>query len=398
MDNVSDFTALSQYLSLLPFDEYDLSCFDYRKKKLSTANCVQWFLAAYLLELNSSRDMETVLRAEPSLQKILGIESLSHSQVTRRLPQIPTELLQDLFHRLIVKCKAGTTHLTGLPRMGKLHIVDSTALLIPENLGSWARVSKYQTMVKMHVRLVVESPDVLYPEAIIPTTGNVSDRTVSCELVVAKDVLYLMDRGYVKYKRMDEWIRQGFHFVMRINEKHQANLIEEYPVDPQTRIKRDAKVMMGSAFTSMEEPIRLVEYYDEKGRLYRVVTTRMDLSAEEVAEAYRKRWIIELYFKWLKQRAALVKLYSYQPQALWNTMYLALIAYALMLIVKLSNECKRPDRDVWRTLQHFAFKPWECFLAELHRNPTRTSKGRQKGPKPETKGISTTVGMFKSNQ
>src|SRR6476660_1182264 len=104
MDNVTDFTNLSQYLSLLSLDEYDLSCFDYRKKKLSTANCVQWFLAAYLMELDSSRDMETVLRAEPSLQKILGIESFSHSQVTRRLPQIPTELLQDLFHRLIVKC------------------------------------------------------------------------------------------------------------------------------------------------------------------------------------------------------------------------------------------------------------------------------------------------------
>ncbi|RKN86391.1 IS4 family transposase, partial [Paenibacillus ginsengarvi] len=337
MDNISDVTVIGKYLSLLSLDEYDLSIFDPYKQKLKTADCIRLFIAAYLLEHKSSRDIEKAVRAEKTLQDWVKAESISHSQLTRKLPQIPTEMLEHLLLRTVQRIRDLTRPRFGIPMTEKLAIVDSTTLLIPAGLGEWARVNKYQTMVKMHLRLVTDSPDVLVPEAIIPTTGNVSDHTVAAELVVAKDVLYVMDRGYVKYRRMDEWIQQGLHYVIRVNEKHTATVLESYAVEPTSRVVRDAKVRLGSAFVSMERAVRLVEYRDEQGRLYRVVTTRFDLRAEDIAETYRKRWIIELFFKWLKQRAALVKLYSYKPQALWNTMYLCLLAYSLMLLVKLSN-------------------------------------------------------------
>ena len=398
MDNSTNLATICQYLSYLPLDDLPLNWFDHGMKKMMTADCIRMFVAAYLLEHASSRDMEKALRAEESLQEMLNVKSISHSQLTRRLPMIPTEMLELLLLRVTDRIQRFTRPNSGLPVLGKLHILDSTSLLIPAGLGPWAKVSKDQNMVKMHLRLMVASPDTVVPEAIIPTTGNVNDRTVSMELVVDKDVLYLMDRGYVKYGHMDEWTRQGFHYVIRINNKHQANVLETYPVAPGTKIVRDAKVRLGSAFVSMECPVRLVEYLDDNGRLYRVVTTRFDLSAEDIAEAYRKRWIIELFFKWLKQRRSLVKFYSYKPQALWNTMYLCLLAYSLTLVVKLTHLSTQSMRGVWRTLKHFAYKPWAAFLAELQREPTRKSKGRQRTDEPpEPESFFPTIGVYKTS-
>jgi transposase len=396
MDNTTNQPVICQYLSHLPFENLPMYLYDYRMKKLKTADCIRLFVASYLLEHASSRDIEKALRAEESLQEMLNVKSMSHSQLTRRLPTLPTEVLERLLIRVCGRIRQLTKAEQGLPKLGKLHIVDSTSLLIPAGLGQWAKVSKHQTMVKMHLRLVVDSPHVLVPEAIIPTTGNVNDGTVVMELVVAKDVLYVMDRGYVNYRHMDEWIRQEFQYIIRINDNHQENLLETYPVPPGTSIVRDAKIWLGSKFRSMKNPVRLVEYLDDQGHLYRVVTNRYDLTAEEVAAAYRKRWIIELFFKWLKQRAALVKLYSYKPQALWNTMYLCLLAYSLMILIKLLELSEQKEREVWRTLQHFAYKSWQAFQAELHRKPTRTSQGRKASKEePEPESFYPTIGVYK---
>ncbi|MFC3773800.1 IS4 family transposase [Paenibacillus sp. GCM10012303] len=399
MDSISNSNVLSKYLSFLHLDEYDLSVFDRYKQKLKTADCIRLFIVAHLMGYKSSRDIEKAVRAEKSLQVWVQADSISHSQLTRKLPQIPTEILEHLLVGMVKRIQDLSPSRPGILKSGKLGIVDSTTLSIPAGLGEWAYVSKHQTMVKMHLRLVVESPDTLVPEAIIPTTGNVSDHTVATQLLIAKEVLYVLDRGYVKYARLDEWAEAGFHYVIRINEKHVATVLESYAIPPNSRIVRDARVRMGSSFASMKQEVRLVEYHDEKGRLYRVVTTRFDLSAEEIAEIYRKRWIIELFFKWLKQREALVKLYSYKPQAVWNTMYLCLLAYCLMLLVKLTDLSTLPNREVWRTLQHFAYKSWTVCHAELHRKPTRRSKGRQPSKEEqEPASLQTTVGVYKPSE
>jgi IS4 transposase len=84
----------------------------------------------------------------------------------------------------------------------------------------------------------------------------------------------------------------------------------------------------------MKQKVRLIEYEDENGRFYRVVTTRYDLSAEEIANIYRHCWQIELYFKWMKQHLRLVKLFSYKLQAVWNHLFMALIGHLIVLKLK----------------------------------------------------------------
>ena len=132
----------------------------------------------------------------------------------------------------------------------------------------------------------------------------------------------------------------------------------------------------------MEQPLRLVEFTDEEGKEYRVVTNRWDLKAEEVPELYRHRWIIELFFKWMKQHLRLVKLQSTQPQGIWNQIFFAMTAYCVTLYVRLVEKTKKTTWKVLILLRIHAERTWKSFLYELHRLPERTSIGRQKSQHP----------------
>uniref|UniRef100_UPI00064D7CCE transposase n=1 Tax=Ornithinibacillus californiensis TaxID=161536 RepID=UPI00064D7CCE len=133
-------------------------------------------------------------------------------------------------------------------------------------------------------------------------------------------------------------------------------------------------------YSYADEPIRLVEFKDEEDKIYRLMTTRWDLSAEQIMDLYRYRWTIETFFRWVKQHLNLVKIWSTKPQGMWNQMFLALAAYGLALILQLQT---KTDKKLWpflRLMRTYMYKTYNEFFKELHRKKSKTSKGRQKVP------------------
>ncbi|MNC48783.1 Transposase DDE domain protein [compost metagenome] len=124
--------------------------------------------------------------------------------------------------------------------------------------------------------------------------------------------------------------------------------------------------------------LRLIEFQDHQGRLYRLVTSRLDLSAHQIADVYRHRWQIELFFKWIKQHIRLVKPHGYTAEAIWNQMYIALISYALCLLLRLKLECKQTVWQLLRLIRLYADRSWTRLYEALFKKPTRSSKGRTK--------------------
>ena len=380
MDNVTQNSVIQQLISLLPFQVDQRCMFDLYAKKLTVAKSIVLFTIALLEKSSSYQVIVTKLRANERLQEALELPDISGSQLSRKLNDIPTEFLQELFLQLVAEMSRHTVGDSGISKaIGKLGIVDSTSLHVPYSIGDWARLSSRDSSVKMHLRLIVASPETVYPDHMIPTTRNYDDREVAVHMVTEEDVTYVMDRGYVKYNTMDTWVENDTRFVMRINNNHVFNVVEERAIPEGTHISRDAIVHLGKS-QCMKQSIRLIEFVDEKGRCYRVVTTRYDLTAEEIAEIYRHRWLIELYFKWMKQHLRLVKLFSYKPQAVWNQMFMALIGYLLMLKVKRTTNILKSPWDILVIVSAQLAKSWKSFMAEVERKPTRKSKGRQRKP------------------
>lgn len=372
---------ICQCLSLLPTEDFDCPLMDYRNYKLSTKALIKTFVSAQLDQWSSYSHIEEKLQAYPKLREEIGIEEISGSQLSRRINNLPTELVQKLFIKVVEKLSELTKGLKGLPNgLGRLRIVDSTEIRLPQNLCDWANISKKQTGVKMHTRLIVASPDVVYPEKIVPSSGRLSDFESSDVMIEASDSIHVMDRGYPSRENIQSWQEKGVSFVVRITKSLRLGFLEEYtPTHP--AVIRDSMV----SYTVSNPPVRYIEFIDEKGRVYRILTDRFDLTDQQIMDIYRARWTIELFFKWIKQHLRLTKLWSTKPQGIWNQMFLALIAYGLSLIVKLQTHSKKSPWEFFRLLQTYLFKTVSSFEKALNIKKKRTSKGRQKVPIPKHK-------------
>ena len=397
MDNFKPKSTVRQCLSFVPFEKLPALAvhqIDRGKKKLLTIPLLKVFLAAQLNEWQSYGEMEEGLRADKQLREELGTKSFSGSQLSRRISQVPTELLQELFLQTVSKVQPLCKGLNGISEtIGKLKIVDSSKFKLPAALCEWTQLRADWTGVKVHVRLAVDNPFTTYPDKIVPSLGLVDDRKGARRLVVDDDATYVMDRGYVEYKLMDEWDAAGIRYVIRMWINSKENMVEEYPVEPGSNIVRDAKVQFGSTFRSMKREIRLVEFRDNDGKLYRVATNRWDLSPAEIAEIYKNRWLIELFFKWLKQHLPAAQIHSTSPQGIWNEIYLAMIAYLLSLYVRLITQSNKTQWQVLRMIRLYGQKTWGAFERALKRKPSRSSPGRQKTGRPRARPTDLSSGV-----
>ncbi len=189
---------------------------------------------------------------------------------------------------------------------------------------------------------------------------------------------FVMDRGYDDYKKMEAWSTDGIRFVMRLRDRAFTTVLEELPVEAEGRITRDAKVQMGRADRDDKRTLRLIEFRDEKGRRYRLVTSIWNLSAEDIAQIYKCRWWVELFFKWIKQHLSTVHVHSYKPQAIWNQLFLALITALLVQEVKASLSTRQTPWQLLKLMRVYLYLPWSSLEQEVHR-PRRASKGKPPG-------------------
>nr|WP_246188057.1 transposase [Paenibacillus tengchongensis] len=127
------------------------------------------------------------------------------------------------------------------------------------------------------------------------------------------------------------------------------------------------------------------------------MTSIWDLSAEEIAQIYKCRWLIELFFKWVKQHLSTVHVHSYKPQAIWNQLFLVLITALLVQEVNASLACKTTPWQLLRLMRVYLYLPWSSLEEELFR-PRRTSKGRPRGVPPKPKILRTTVGELRASK
>lgn len=388
MDNVPNQSVICQCLKLLNVNTSRDKSLDYRAQKLFVGPSILMFIESQLQQRSSYYVMAEHLAANEDFQEMLKLESISTSQLSRKMRQLPTEGLQNLFFSLLGQIKELTKDKRGVtPGIGKLKLLDSTELTLPPILSKWAYCSRSSHGVKMHTSLVVADAKTMYPDKIIASTKDIADHEVVQNFTVDKDATYVMDRGYQVYKHFQYWVENRIKFVTRVKGNSRLFIVKERALPKRKKgFIRDAEVTM----PDLPAKLRLIEFEDDQGRTYRLVTNRWDLSVHQIAEIYRNRWHIELFFKWVKQHIRFVKPHGYSIEAIWNQMYIALIAYALCLLIKLQLQCKQ---TVWQLLQLMrihADRSWENLMLALNRKPTRTSRGRPKrnGRPPKVSNVS----------
>ncbi|MFD0698736.1 hypothetical protein ACFQZT_32180, partial [Paenibacillus sp. GCM10027628] len=220
MDNNKKIRVICQCLHVLNVSGYRSALDDHRTKKLFAGTAIELHLVAQLLPLASYDEITEKLRAHPELQQAVGLESISDAQLSRKTKSLCTASLQTLFYDLIAQIDNRTKHGKGIsPTIGRLHLIDATDISLPPLLGHWARCGSRKTGVRLHVRLVVADPDMVFPDKVIASTVNVRESIVALELTLEDDVTYVMDRGYEKCQHFEQWVTDGIQFVVRVRDK-----------------------------------------------------------------------------------------------------------------------------------------------------------------------------------
>jgi len=380
MDNIQDISTICQCLNLLEIDDYRSLLQDHRSHKLFTGNTIQLHVAAQLLGLTSYDMIAEQLQVSPTLRERTKLDSISSSALSRKTATLATDVLQDMLLDLIQRIhdlSPTTSH--KLPGGRKLHLVDATEVVLPLHRASWAYCSHSKRGVKIHTRVVVSDPDnLVYANQLIASTADVDEKEVSLELVNDPKAIHVMDRGFQHHGHFEKWTQPGqeIPFVARVRSNTQMVATRDYNIPKADKrwIYWDRKVTLNKC----SRPLRSIYFRDERGNEYDLITNCFDLSASEIAQIYKYRWLIELFFKWMKQHLRLVKVFSYSLKGIWNQIYLAFIAHALCTLVQMQTKTKKTTWDILKLIRMYAWLPWKEMVKALERLPTRQSKGRQR--------------------
>lgn len=343
-------------------------------KKLTTTAYLKLFLLAQLQNREGLRHIADDVLCE-ELQRELGLTSISASQLSRKHKQVDPELLQQVFERLanLVMSRQGTT-----THRYKLKIIDSTTVSMCLQKFKWAEFRKTKAGIKIHMRLAFMDEDGVIPEKATVTAAKKNDRTQLNELVYEPGVTYIFDRGYIEYAAFDRYCQNGILFVTRLKSNTHIEPLEEFDVPEDSEVSADWRVRIGSQQKKMKRQLRMIETQDSKGNLLFLVTNRFDLTCDEISEMYRSRWAIELFFKWIKQHLQIKHFYGTSEHAVTNQIWIALIAFCLLMLVKLETKVQHSLLQLTRWLTKLLWKPHGEWLKRLKKKPSRSSIGRQR--------------------
>lgn len=381
MDKDTTKSTINKVFAAFPLEKFQrivakAGC-DRYVKKLKTVKLLYLMIITQFCAFESLRDIAGRVASDEQLQKVLHLTSISAATLSRRLQKIDHRVWELTFNAVkrTVWPQDLTAHTAGSYR---LNIIDSSTVTLCLKRYLWADYRHTKSGIKLHQRLVVHDGRI-YPDSAVLTTARRADKTVMDELVVAaKDALNVFDRGYVDYARWDEYCKQGIRFVSRLKCNATVYVREVKSLAAKQGLTEQI-VLLGNPYTTqMTHPVRLLETRDIHGSPVVIVTNDLTLPAAQISDIYRKRWQIELFFKWVKQHLMVKRFYGTSPNAVYGQIWLALISYCL-----LQNVCwELPGRhtllETLRAVRTFMYQTYGALVAALSRAPARTSRGRRR--------------------
>ena len=232
---------------------------------------------------------------------------------------------------------------------GKVYAFDSTTIPLCLSVFWWAKFRKKKGGVKAHVLYDLEAQ---VPAFYHITTASVNDSKAMQEIPYETDAYYIFDRGYNNFKELYRIQRMESFFVVRAKSNLQYKCVKWKRRLPKN-ILTDAEIELAVYKSRKDYPenLRLVRYYDEEqGREFMFLTNAMDLTAQHIADLYKNRWQIELFFKWLKQHLKIKKFWGTTENAVRIQISAAITVYCLVAIVQHDMQLKRSTYEVLQIL------------------------------------------------
>lgn len=323
----------------------------------------------------SLRDIVACLRAKQSLLYHLGFRgylsrtNLAYANQHRdwRLFEALAQILMRRAARLYQEDPSDPD----LPSV--VFALDSSIISLSLSLFPWGYYARSkQAALKLHLMLSLQGN---LPAWATITEAHFPDMKILDQLPVAPGAHYVMDRGYLDFVRLLRVHRNGAFFVVRNKHHVKFRVVLSRPVDKSTGLRCDQSIVLTSNWSakSYPEPLRRVRVYDVENQVMLVLlTNQFEVPALTIGELYRKRWRVELFFKWIKQHLRLRSFYGRTQNAVRCQVWSAICAYLMVAIVKKQLKIQKSLNEILQIVSVNIFE--QVPLAELLVTPQRIAK------------------------
>ena len=366
-------TILSQFLKLVTRHEFNKLAEEHHTgQPLRRYRRFDQFVLLLTLQItgrSSIRDVVSNAMAQASKLLRIGTQVMSRSSFSRINRQQPWQLYEALFYKLLGRCQP----LAGKHAFrfhNKLYSMDASTIDLCLSVFPWAEFRQTKGAIKIHAVL---DHDGLIPAFMDITDGKTHEVTMARTLRLPKGSILTMDRGYIDYAWFQALEEQGIYFVTRTKSNMRYRVVKRNkPVKP-SGITCDQHIELisqkGQQFRGL---IRRIGYKDpETGKQYFYLTNHFRLSARTIADIYKQRWQIELFFKWIKQNLKIKSFIGTTKNAVLTQIWVAMCSFLLIYYFKWRNAIAHSALEIVRLLQMNWFEARN--IVELFKPPDTTT-------------------------
>lgn len=342
------FAQLASFLDRNKFN-YIVRKFDGDKyvKHFTCWNQLLALMFGQLSNRESLRDLIVALDAHHSKSYHLGLgKNVSKSSLARANQDRDCRIFEEYAYYLVNEARQ--KRVTDIFKLGgNVYAFDSTTIDLCLSVFWWAKFRKKKGGIKVHTLYDVETQ---IPAFFHITEASVHDSRAMKEIPYESGSYYIFDRAYNSFKLLYKIHQIDAFFVIRAKDNLQCNSIKWKRRLPQN-VLSDMLIELTGFYSSQyyPEPLRLVRFWDEEQeREFAFLTNAMHISALQVAELYKNRWQVELFFKWLKQHLKIKKFWGTTENAVRIQIYVAICTYCLIAIIQKDMQL---DRSTYEVLQ-----------------------------------------------
>jgi len=333
-------TIFSQLMDFLPWRRFQ-TCVDrysgnYKVKAFTCADHFRVMAFAQLTYRESLRDIEACLRAMSAKLYHMGIRStisrntLAHANETR-----DWRIYADFAQILIAKAqKLYVDEDIGIDLEATIYALDSTTIDLCLSLFPWARFRNTKGAIKLHTLMNLRGS---IPEFILISDGKLHDVNILDILFPCLGAYYIMDRAYLDFGRLYDLHQAKAFFVTKAKSNFRFKRRYSHVSDKSQGVMCDQTIMLITPHSveAYPEPLRRIKYYDkENDKKLVFLTNDFNLSASMIAQLYKARWQIELFFKWIKQHLRIKSFYGTSQNAVKTQLWIAISTYLIVVILK----------------------------------------------------------------
>jgi hypothetical protein len=332
--------VFSQLINFLPDREFRRCVERYRGDiRLRGFSCWDQYLAMAFAQLTyreSLRDIEACLRSIQGKLYHLGFRGkVARSTLADANESHDWRIFADFAQVLIgIARPLHARDPIGVDLEQSLYALDSTTIDLCLSLFPWAKFRRRKAAVKMHTLLDLHGN---IPTFIRVTSGDVHDVNILDEIMPEAGAFYVMDRGYIDFQRLFVFTLSSAFFVVRTKSNVLLQRRYSHPVDKSTGVRSDQTVILTSFESASAYPdaLRRVSYFDaETNKRLKFLTNNFGLPALTIAQIYKCRWQVELFFKWIKQHLRIKAFYGTSENAVKTQIWIAVSVYVLVAIVR----------------------------------------------------------------